>query len=200
MRLYELIQASKIDSRLPSDATLLRYGDKVVSAGHSVQGNNYNLSEFNAAILYGMLNQLDEENRLRYAHIKDFEVELLKMEFAPQKRPAYITASAFYSFAFLCKTTEETREVIKILQDATGLGDFFIHGAYTPIYKNVLYRPWTKKKYAFLNMREDDWKAAACATAEYLYHKMVVIHHSLFLRKDYLTIMLNALKQYRTEG
>lgn len=75
--LYRVLQQYRADGRLYDDAA--RSGGMMLKAGEPVQGANYTLSEFHAAILLERLQALSAENELRRRHASLLNIMLAEL-------------------------------------------------------------------------------------------------------------------------
>jgi dTDP-4-amino-4,6-dideoxygalactose transaminase len=140
--LYDKMQELRADGR--------RYKIDPVSIGEmeleeigSVQGRNYCLSEFHAAILLDRLQHLDEENKIRERNANYLNSLLLDIgDITPltpssgTKLPVYYQYCFRINFSGFGKSTAD-----RIAQALTAELAILIKTVYTPLNNNILYNP-----------------------------------------------------------
>lgn len=149
--LYEKMQQLRADGRL--------YRDKLVDIGQmeleevgSVQGRNYCMSEFHAAILLDRLQHLDEENKIREGNAEYLNSRLLHNGSLNPLIPSPQTdLPSYYQYCVqLHLPTFGNRPIERIAQALTDELKVLIEPAYPPLNLYVLYKPLSSKNFSYL--------------------------------------------------
>jgi len=195
-RIYSKLYQLKTDSRdIVEDKTTLRYGDMEVYEKGEIQGNNFCLSEFHCGILNCQLKYLDQQHETRLKSVVYLEKELSKIGYDYQKRLKNVTYPTFYGYAIKIKKSQQISQMVNGLREYMNLGSFFIHQSYPPINKNIIFCPWSKKKYDHLNINEKVWKNKYFENAEKVYEQYIVFHHSILLYEKQIDKIVEYLKK-----
>ena len=114
-----------------------------------IMGGNYNLSEFQSAILLDSLGRLEAQNKKREQNAKFLDDELSGIEgFIPITPPDAVTSRAYYYYVVRCDPkywagvdTEKVRAALAA--ELQGMAERI----YVPIHKSPFYKPFTKKRF-----------------------------------------------------
>ncbi|MEV0263505.1 DegT/DnrJ/EryC1/StrS family aminotransferase [Streptomyces sp. NPDC050617] len=168
-----------------------------------VQGYNYCMSEFNAAVALEGLARLDEENDRRRVSMRRLEELLGGFDGArPLERPAALTADAAYQFCVRLDPAVfgpgAKDAVAASLSQSLGLHVEPIDSA---LHRNVLYQPlhsgWTKGPGG---ARPLDPARFELPAAEFAGENAVVLPHRLFLAPpERMELVVTALEKARAQ-
>lgn len=146
------LEQLRADSRIYSNQKLKFYDMELTTLGE-VQGTNYCLSEFQAAILIDQLTRLEEQNRIREANSYYLDDLLRNLEgILPQKVYPSLTKRTIY--CYVVKIQEEFLVDIEIerlcciLRAELGIPFFPI---YPPLHKVPSYNPMSKRRFHFFD-------------------------------------------------
>ena len=142
------VEQLKCNSRVYTDTP--KVGGLEVEPLGTLCGGNYNLSEFQSAILLDALPRLEAQNKLREENAKFLDDELSSIEgFIPMTLPAQVTARALYYYVVRCDPKYwagvDTEKVRAALAAEIGMCE----RVYVPIHKSPLYKPLTKKRFKY---------------------------------------------------
>jgi L-glutamine:scyllo-inosose aminotransferase/L-glutamine:2-deoxy-scyllo-inosose/3-amino-2,3-dideoxy-scyllo-inosose aminotransferase len=145
--LFDLMQQFRADGRV-YNAKLLKSGREELEKIGSVQGRNFCMSEFHAAVLLDRLQHLDSENEVREKNARYLGSLLNQIGgLTPQVHLDGVDKATFYQFCLRLNVKafgNNSIEIIaKALSDELGIA---IEPIYTPINKNVLYNPLSSPK------------------------------------------------------
>jgi dTDP-4-amino-4,6-dideoxygalactose transaminase len=168
-----------------------RYLDRAPRPGETelrevgeVQGSNYCLSEFQAALLLDGLTRLDEQNERRAANARVLDEMLRALGVVPQARPSSVDEQTVYHYAARCPphlfAGRSSREIGRALEAELGL---WVHPPYPALPKHPLYAPRTKRRY---RTSDEHWAALDPArfdvpVAARAHEETVVFHHGALL-------------------
>jgi len=183
-RLYERLQELRTDSRRLLHIDSIAVGDMQLVESGRVQGSNYCMSEFHAAILLAQLDHLEEQNRHREANGRYLDERLRDLGVRPLCRPAQMDKQTYYAYvARYIPDAFADRPVSVICRALQAELGFPVQETYKPLNNNPLYCPQTKRRYRTssaywekLNPRQ-----FALPHAEQAYHESFVFPHSILL-------------------
>ncbi len=185
-KLYKKLEQLRSDSRSFTNQCI-RYGDMELVTDGSIQGTNYCLSEFQSAILLAQLEDLDKENLIRQENSKYLNEKLIKINGVKViKSDSKLSMQSYYSYIIKIDknifNNIDIEKFCKDLRDKLNTGNFFIHNMYPPINKNVLFCPWTKKRYS-KDIAKDKtyWRTKNFKVSEEISNESIVLHHSILL-------------------
>jgi L-glutamine:2-deoxy-scyllo-inosose/3-amino-2,3-dideoxy-scyllo-inosose aminotransferase len=183
-QLAERLEQLRADSRryrsLPVEV-----GEMELEPGGLIQGNNYCLSELQAAVLIAQLKRLSEQNRRRAVNAEKLDRALAQIPgVTPQSVPKAVTERAFYHYAFRCDPEHfggrSARELSRLLSAELG---FPVENIYPPLHKSPLWLPESKRRYRLsaehrqaLDFRERNLPYCEAATSMWL-----TLHHRFLL-------------------
>jgi L-glutamine:2-deoxy-scyllo-inosose/3-amino-2,3-dideoxy-scyllo-inosose aminotransferase len=201
-QLYEKIEQLRSDSRVLLDRDQLNYGDKQLISKGEIQGSNYCLSEFQAAILVNQLQDLDHMNQRKNKAAAYLDKELLQIDgIKVLKQYEQETQPTYYGYAIRFEKKHfgdlHPKEICGMLQKELKLGSFYIHSPYPPIHQSPLYCPWTKSRYPkSIALNENYWRSLQFPIAENVQNEAVVFHHAILLSdEDKLSKIVDAFKK-----
>ncbi len=202
--LYMKIQQLRCDARAYVDHRNFNYGDMEVEAVGSIHGTNYNLSEFQAAILLEQLKYVDSQNCLRNDNAKYLTNKLKEINgislVESYENNTYQTYYG-YPIKFDSKVFKNinAEEMTRILSQEIGLGSFYLHAFYPAIHKSPLFCPWRNKRYlSNISRDEEYWRSLSYPIAESANKSVIFLLHSLLLsdRKN-LDMLVDSISKIR---
>jgi dTDP-4-amino-4,6-dideoxygalactose transaminase len=150
-----------------------------------VQGSNYCLSEFQAALLIDGLGRLEAQNRRREENARYLDAELVALGgIVPIGRPARVQRQTYYHYAVRCQPEafagRSSVAISRALEAELGL---WVHPPYPPLLRHPLYRPHSKRRY---RLGADHWDAIDprrwhTPVADRANRECVAFHHSALL-------------------
>ncbi|GIQ68865.1 DegT/DnrJ/EryC1/StrS family aminotransferase [Xylanibacillus composti] len=149
-------------------------------------GTNRCLSEFQAAVLLDQLPRLDRQNRMREAHAGwlDHQCSQIQGVQVMRKDPR-IKQRTYYGYVLQLDPQEcpiSAHDLIAHLQQDLQMGDFLLHSAYKPLYRNPLFRPHPRRHaIGAAYMEALQRQSGPLANCEYAYANSIVFHHSILL-------------------
>jgi dTDP-4-amino-4,6-dideoxygalactose transaminase len=147
-----------------------------------VTGANFRLTEFQAALLLGQLEQLDARNSLRHRNALRLAAGLSQFpQLAVLPPQPNLSAPAIYAFVFrYLESHRVPRDLFVAALEAEGIpcdGRF-----YEPVYRSDLFRPSASE---FPQLRGIDYRSLRCPVTERLAeHEAVWLLHFLLLGSD----------------
>ena len=180
---YNKLQQLRSDSRTCARTTN-KYGAMELVAKGEIQGSNYCMSEFQAALLQEQLEKLDEQIIQKETNACCLK-RLLEHVDGVKCLTKYQQNNIQSYYGFVIKFTQEidVNNICERLCEKLGVGDFFVHPVYPAVHKNVLFCPWTKKRYPKAIARtEQFWRNINLPVAEHACDEAIVLHHSLLLQ------------------
>ena len=140
--LYEKMQEFRADGRRYKNTTI-NLGDMELEEVGSVQGKNYCMSEFQAAILCDRLKHLDKENQTRAQNSKYLNSLLLKIEDLSPLIPSPGTdLPVYYQFSIRLNLSSFGNNPIDLIAQAlTAELGVLVKPVYTSLNNHVLYNP-----------------------------------------------------------
>ena len=192
--LFDRLEQLRSDSRVFSEKKL-EYGDLELIAKGTIQGSNYCMSEFQAAVLIEQLSKLDEMNRIREDNARYLDENLGRINgLKPMKRLPQIEKQSYFSYCIRLDTDYFNspndqillllrEKVIKSLRQRLQLGQFYLHSPYSLVSKNPLFCPWTKKRFPkTISKTENYWRSLQFPVAERATRESIIFHHSILLQ------------------
>jgi dTDP-4-amino-4,6-dideoxygalactose transaminase len=183
-RLYRRMEQLRSDGRRYVDHTPHIGEAHLVNVGE-VQGSNYCLSEFQAAILIDGLGRLESQNRHREKNANYLGERLHALTgVSPQQRPASVERQTYYHYLARCEPSafagRSGAEIGRALEAELGL---WVHSPYPALPAHPLYNPRTKRRY---HLDQAHWQALDPArwvtpVASKAHAESVVFHHSALL-------------------
>lgn len=140
--LYSKLQQFRGDGR--------SYRSGHVEMGHphleevgAVQGHNYCMSEFQAAILLDRLSHLDEENRIRESNAEYLQKQLAEIgDITPVRRLPQVTTATYYHFCVRLNREAFCGLDIEIIRQALMAElNIYMEPVDDPLNKNPIYNP-----------------------------------------------------------
>jgi len=160
-------------------------GETQLEETAEVQGSNYCLSEFQAAILLDGLARLEEQNRRRAENARYLGERLAAIGgVIPQARPRSVEEQTYYHYLARCEADafagRGSADVSRALEAELGL---WVHPPYPALPNHKLYVPRTKRRY---RLGEEHWAALdpsrfAVPIAAQAHAECVVFHHAALL-------------------
>ena len=201
-KLYDNLQQLRSDGRRYIESP--RVGDLEIEEVGTVQGYNYSLSEFGAAILYERLPHLYEQTQVREKNAKYLESLMQKRGLAiPQQRGKDVDCRTYYAYcARLCpKAFKGLPASIAAKAIAAELG-LKVGPIYKPINETLLYQPLKSQ-----NLPNDsDWRKRLdpcqydLPNARAAYASYVSLPHSALLgNKHDMEDIVSAFEKLRRE-
>ena len=201
-KLYDNLQQLRSDGRRYIESP--RVGDLEIEEVGTVQGYNYSLSEFGAAILYERLPHLYEQTQVREKNAKYLESLMQKRGLAiPQQRGKDVDCRTYYAYcARLCpKAFKGLPASIAAKAIAAELG-LKVGPIYKPINETPLYQPLKSQ-----NLPNDsDWRKRLdpcqydLPNARAAYASYVSLPHSALLgNKHDMEDIVSAFEKLRRE-
>jgi L-glutamine:2-deoxy-scyllo-inosose/3-amino-2,3-dideoxy-scyllo-inosose aminotransferase len=202
LALFERLEQLRADGR--------RFTKSTPALGHmqldetcEVIGNNYAMSEFQAAILLDALERLDEQNAIRSENAAYLDQCIRQIEgLTPVARPPQVERQTYYHYAFFYDPGAFDQvtnpELCRALEMETGV---WFHPVYAPLNRHALYCPGTKSRYRWSKTRMEQFKPNqfSLPVAETAHKRCILFHHSHLLstRKnmDLLVDALNKVKR-----
>jgi len=185
--LYKKIQQLRCDGRAYVEETAKKYGFMEIEALGEIHGTNYNLSEFQAAILLHNMEKIDEQNELRQKNVEYLVEKLSEIDgikiVKPYENNSYRT---YYGYIIPFDKSKfnnmNAKEVIERLSRKLNIGSFYIHPLYPAIHKSPLFCPWTNKRYLKdVAKTEEFWRNQSHPVAESANENVIFLLHSLLL-------------------
>lgn len=203
--LFERLSQLRADSRVFSTREM-KFGDIELIGQGTMQGSNYCMTEFQAAILLEQLTKLDDMNRLREENARYLDDHLSQIQgIKTMKRMPQIQQQSYFSYCVRIDTdyfklsSDQNLQLLrekmqKLLKERLGLGPFFLHAPYPAINKNRLFCPWTKRRFpSTISHTESFWREMSFPIAEKASKEGVVFHHSVLLQsREYMDNIINA--------
>lgn len=201
-RLARRMEQLRADSRIYTDKKVNIYDMDLVTCGE-VQGTNYCLSEFQAALLLDQLARLEEQNRLRESNAVYLDVLLSEIDgLYPLGCHSQVTRRTYY-----CYVVRRDREVfanrsVSALCCALSAElNIPFSATYEPLARVRLYRPESKRRNHLSEShlaRLHDSKVE-CPVADQAHMECICFPHSVLLgsRKDMQHIALAFAKIQR---
>ena len=139
-KIYDKLQQLRADGRRYVKSPVI--GQMELEEIGSVQGYNYCLSEFHAAILLDRLKYLDEENRIREENAKYLDTLLSEIKgVKPIKRRTETDLQTYYKYCIRLNREAFGNYNIELIGDALALESGIpIETIYMPLHCNVLYK------------------------------------------------------------
>ncbi|MCX7747695.1 MAG: DegT/DnrJ/EryC1/StrS family aminotransferase [Clostridia bacterium] len=205
-KIFEMVFRTKTDG-CSFDEARQSLGEDQLIYDSEFMGSNYCLSEFQAAILIAQLDKLKEWNEKREGNARYLDKHLLSIPgITPLKPYGKVTQRTYYEYAVRLDTGmfggKDLADICNALSKETG---FSIHPTDVPVYRNKLFSPWTKKRYAFYcrDKRFEELKTKKFPCCEEIYKSLAVFHHSILLaeREDMDDIIraFEKVKKYSNE-
>ena len=140
--LYELMQQLRADGRLYKDKPV-NIGQMELAEVGSVQGRNYCMSEFHAAILLDRLERLDKENKIRYYNAGYLNSLLLNLgDITPLTPSKGTKLPAYYQYCVRIGLPAFGDKKIDLIAEAlTAELRILIEPVYAPLNNHILYNP-----------------------------------------------------------
>jgi dTDP-4-amino-4,6-dideoxygalactose transaminase len=162
-----------------------RIGESQLTEIGEVQGSNYCLSEFQAAILLDGLQRLESQNRHREANATYLDARIRELGgIEPQARLASVDRQTHYHWLARCNPEafagRSSAEISRALEAELGI---WFHPPYPALPAHPLYRPLTKRRYRLSeeHVAAIDPSRAHLPVAERVHAESVVFHHSVLL-------------------
>lgn len=182
--LYERLELLRADGCAYRPEIQNKYELQHLETDEGPMGGSHCLSEFQAAVLISQLSHLDEQNTKRYENALYLDGELEKLGLRPiashprLERPTYYEYAAFYDADSF--NGKAIKDLCRCLTRALG---FKVGQTDTPLYRNPLYRPSTKKRHMFQRSYRDqiDPREVVLPNAERFQQQAVVFHHRILL-------------------
>jgi dTDP-4-amino-4,6-dideoxygalactose transaminase len=162
-----------------------RIGETHLQELGEVQGTNYCLSEFQAALLIDGLGRLEEQNLRRAENARYLDQRLAALGgIVPIERPRRVTQQTYYHYAVRCEPDafggRSSDAISRALSEELG---FWVHPPYSPLPRHPLYRPHTKRRF---QLGPEHWAAidpshASTPVADRAARECVAFHHSVLL-------------------
>lgn len=183
-RLARRMEQLRCDGRRYLERTP-RHGETQLQEVGEVQGSNYCLSEFQAALLLDGLSRLEDQHLSRAANARYLDEQLAAIPgVVPVGRPARVEQQTYYQYAVRCEPEafagRSSPEISRALEAELGL---WVHPPYPALHAHPLYRPRTKRRY---RLSPEHWEAidprrAHTPVADRANRECVVFHHSALL-------------------
>ncbi|MEU2869676.1 DegT/DnrJ/EryC1/StrS family aminotransferase [Streptomyces olivoreticuli] len=183
--IHDRLYRKRVDGRGRREGTPL--GELELQELPGVQGYNYCMSEFNAAVALDGLGRLDEENARRRASMRRLEELLADIDgVAPLARPPALDQDAAYQFCLRLDPAVfghgAKNEVAAVL---SGLLDVHVEPIDSALNDNVLYQPltsgWIRPAAGPRRARDLDPSRFTLPVAEAAGENAVVLPHRMFL-------------------
>lgn len=183
-----------------------RVGETHLREVAEVQGSNYCLSEFQAALLIDGLGRLEAQNSHRAANARYLDEKLAAIPgVVPIARPPRVEQQTYYHYAVRCEPDafagRASPAISRALDAELGL---WVHPPYAPLPRHPLYRPRTKRRY---QLGPEHWEAidpsrVHTPVADRASRECVVFHHAALLgeRADMDAIVEAFAKVQRASG
>ena len=144
---------------------------------HELLGQNYRITEFQAAVLLAQLERLEGQIAIRESNIDYLTVKLRDLKgVKPLKKNPGTERQGVYSFVLRYDNSEFDGvpiEKFKKALDAEGIQNFDV---YPPIYQNELWHVDLGKFPYANNMRQPE-----CPNADNVYREAILLGHHMFL-------------------
>ena len=200
--LYRKIQQLKCDSRAYDEKIKKEYGYMELEEVGEIHGTNYNLSEFQAAILLENLKKIDEQNEIRRKNAIYLSERLKEIEgihlLTPYPNNTIIT---YYGFVIPFDKSKfnnmNSTEIIKQLREKLNIGSFYMHPLYPAVHKSKLFCPWTNKRYIkSVVQTEEYWRNQSFPIAEEASESTIFMLHSILLQdEEFIDNIVTAFKE-----
>lgn len=183
-RLYDRLVRLRTDgSNFSSDPPRLGESEFVDLGG--LQGANYCLSEFQAAVLVAQLNYLSEQNDLREKNARYLDHHLAEIQgLRPLKRPLQLDKRTYNEYVIVCDSAEFCNKPVSVISEAlkAELG-VPMHQIDPPLNRNVLYCPLTKRRHRISPeyFRSLDISNLSFEGAERAFSQYIAFHHRFLL-------------------
>ena len=151
-----------------------------------ILGTNYNISEFQAAILLDQLSKLEKLNRHKEENAKYLDTELSKINgVKPMYHDPCVTKQSYYRYCIKIDNSKfSNKPLARICQALEAELGFVFEQPYPPLHKNILYRPetlqtykWNKEYYEKLMVHSNSYPV----TEKAAFNEGIVFHHSYLL-------------------
>ncbi|MFI6823826.1 DegT/DnrJ/EryC1/StrS family aminotransferase [Micromonospora sp. NPDC050187] len=156
-------------------------GEMELAQTAELMGSNRCLSEFQAALLLGQLELLDEQNERRRANAALLDEGLGALGIQPQVSSPGTTARTYYEWAGRIEDDGIGQIGVERIAPAVAaeLSGAAIYASYPPMNHNRLYRPATRAR--FNGITGLDLTGYSLPVAEDAGQRVVTIHHSALL-------------------
>ncbi len=183
-RLYRRLEQLRSDGR--------RYVDRVPKVGEAqleevgeIQGSNFCLSEFQAAVLLDGVSRLEAQNIHRAANAKLLDAKLTALGgLTPQGRPSAVQQQTYYHYLVRCDPGAFAgRNSAAIARALTAELGFTVSPPYPALPRHRLYCPQTKRRF---KLDDAHWAALdpsrfSTPVASRAHAECVIFHHSVLL-------------------
>jgi dTDP-4-amino-4,6-dideoxygalactose transaminase len=141
------LEQLKSNSRVYTDHP--EVGKLEIEWAGDIMGSNYNLSEFQSAILLDGLSRLEDQNKRREENAKYLDDEFASVPgFTPIVPSDAVTRRAYYYYAIRCDQKYWAGVPTKAIAEALAaelMGA--VETIYVPIHQSALFQPLTKKRF-----------------------------------------------------
>ncbi|ARU60393.1 glutamine--scyllo-inositol aminotransferase [Tumebacillus avium] len=204
--LFARMEQLRADSRMIVSGHNLHYGDMQLVAKGEVQGKNFCMSEFHAAILLGQLELLDSQNALREANARYLDKQLAKIPgLKIMKRYELVEKQTYYGYAVRFDRAYyndiEAEVFCEKLRNELMMGNFSLHPPYPPIHKSKLFCPWTLKRFdPAIAKDESYWRSLELPVSQSAELECIIFHHAVLLSsRDHIDLIVSAFHKVAQE-
>lgn len=162
----------------------LRRGQMELVETADVMGSNFCLSEFQSAIALHQLAQLDMQNKRRRENAAMLDERLSALGLRPQRTSEGTTDRTYYCYAVAADHDQLRRAGMAAVAEALSAElNFSVYGVYTPLYRNRLYRPATRRRFRLGadHERRIDTGGISLPACEQAAATYLTLHHAVLL-------------------
>ncbi|MFI1240352.1 DegT/DnrJ/EryC1/StrS family aminotransferase [Nocardia salmonicida] len=181
---FRHLQMLRADSRRYPETARLTGCPELVEDGE-IMGANYCMSELTASVLLDQLQRLDDHNAVRQQRASELELRLAELGmFDTIPVPPQVTTRGIYEYGVQVKPGVLGALSIDVFADAVSAElNARVYPPRAPLYRSVLLRPQTKRRYAEL------WEKALArgslreeySGADAYRERTLLFHHSMLL-------------------
>ena len=195
-KLHRRLEQLRSDGRRYVDH-VPRVGDAQLEEVGEIQGSNFCLSEFQAAILLDGVTRLEAQNLHRALNARCLDQKLTALGgLTPQARPAAVQQQTYYHYLVRCDPAafagRSSAAISRALQAELG---FAVYPPYPALPRHRLYCPRTKRRF---HLDEEHWAALdprrfVTPVATRAHSECIVFHHSVLLaEKSAMDVIVEA--------
>lgn len=147
-RLAVLLDALRNCGRRPTYGGMDKASGQYGLEGDLIQSGNYRITDFQAAVLIGQLERLENQNRIRQGNAEYLDAELSKLPgITVMKHDRRETRKAYFNYTFRYDEKEWSLEASKFREALSAELRCTVESCYQPLNDCTLYRPLTKRRY-----------------------------------------------------
>ncbi|MCX7747696.1 MAG: DegT/DnrJ/EryC1/StrS family aminotransferase [Clostridia bacterium] len=183
---YERCIELRSNSRVYIEEEKLQMDKMQLIEKGSIMGTNYCLSEFQAAVLLDQLQRLEKQNRLKESNAVYLDSQLSQIPgIRIMKRHEQVTKQSYYRYAVRIDNQYFAGSPVdKICKALEAELNCTVEQPYKPLHTSPLYRPLTKKRYAWSDayveaLSTDGYRLPVSVKAAE--NEGIVMHHSILL-------------------